>query len=157
MQFNFLADGLDVPDTFTFGSNFGDDPTQPHVGVYQSFPTQNDDTLNAQSLNATYAFDEGALTSVEFGVRRSDRETSQFRSGFAVGNEAGFYQFARNNQDTPAENPNPFSNSIPGFSPVFLGAGLYSVEQFDGDFSGFPNFPGNRLRCRVCIVSGVNA
>ncbi|MEM7704778.1 MAG: TonB-dependent receptor [Pseudomonadota bacterium] len=172
VQFDFLLNGLDVPQTFTLGNNFGDDPSQPYVGVYQSFPTQNDDTLDAAAFDVKYDFERvSGITSVEVGVRRSSRETSQERTGFAVGNEAGFYQFARNNADSPEANPNPFVNDIPGFSPVFVDPSFYSVEQFNGDFSGYPNylaidfdavtglFPGltpSQLAGRAAAIAGGN-
>jgi len=138
--FNIGLNELNVPDTFTFENNFGSNPDQIAVGAFQSFPTTNDDELIALASSVEYAFEESAFTSVEFGVRYSERTSSQFREGFAVGNEAGFFQFARNNDDAGIENPNPFNNDLPGFSPVFLDPSLFNVEEFDGEFSGFPNF-----------------
>jgi len=138
--FNIALDGLNVPSTFTFDNNFGSNPDQVHVGAFQSFPTTNEDELTALASSVEYEFEESGFSSIEFGARYSERTTSQLREGFAVGNEAGFYQFARNNDDTGVDNPNPFNNTIPGFSPVFLDPSLYTVEQFDGEFSGYPSF-----------------
>ncbi len=138
--FNIGLDGLDIPSTFTLGNNFGSNPNQVAVGAFQSFPTTNEDELTAFSSGAEYQFGDTGITSIEFGARYSERSTSQLREGFAVGNEAGFYQFARNNDDAGVQNPNPFVNSIPGFSPVFLDPNLYNVEQFNDEFAGFPSF-----------------
>jgi len=138
--FDIGLDGLDIPSTFRLQNNFGSNPDQVRVGAFQSFPTTNEDELTAFASSVEYAFERGAVTSVEFGARYSERTTSQLREGFAVGNEAGFYQFARNNDDLGAENPNPFNNSIPGFSPVFVDPSLYTVEQFNSEFSGYPSF-----------------
>jgi len=138
--FNIGLDGLNVPNTFTLQNNFGSNPEQVRVGAYQSFPTTNEDELTALASSIDYAFEESAFTSIEFGARYSERTTSQLREGFAVGNEAGFYQFARNNDDAGIANPNPFNNDIPGFSPVFVDPSNYTVEQFNGEFAGYPSF-----------------
>jgi len=137
-SFNYLQDGLDVPSTFTFSENFGNDPSLVHVGGYQAFPTTNEDELTAFAGDVEYAFNDSPFTSVQFGSRYSERTASQDRRGFSLGNDAGFYQFAQNNDGIRA---NPFvDESIPGFSPVFVGPELYDVEQFNGAFSGFPNY-----------------
>lgn len=138
--FGIGLDGLNVPSTFTLQNNFGSDPSQVHVGAFQSFPTTNEDEIAAVAGDVEYAFDSNGITSIEFGVRYSERTATQFREGFAVGNEAGFYQFARNNSDFGIDNPNPFVNSLPGFSPVFVDPSLYSVQQFNEEFSGYPSY-----------------
>ncbi|MEO1203216.1 MAG: TonB-dependent receptor, partial [Pseudomonadota bacterium] len=136
--FNFRQDGLNAPSLFTFDNNFGDNPGQLAVGGIQSFPTVNEDELTSFKADIEYAFDDGPLDSVQFGARYSDRSTTQARSGFSLGNDAGFYQFAQNNDGVRA---NPFvTEAIPGFSPVFLDPNLYTVEQFDGDLGGYPSY-----------------
>ncbi|MEM8547937.1 MAG: TonB-dependent receptor plug domain-containing protein, partial [Pseudomonadota bacterium] len=94
--FNFQQNGLNVPSVFTFDNNFGDNPAQVAVGGIQSFPTENEDELTAIATEFEYAFAEGPLSTIQFGARYSDRSTSQVRSGFSLGNDAGFYQFAQN-------------------------------------------------------------
>ena len=138
IQFQLLQDGLNVPSVFTFSNNFGDDPSQLFVGSYAANPTANEDELFALSADAKYDFDSEGIESLQLGVRTSNRDAAQIRNAFSVGNTGGFFQFAQNNSgDGPA---NPFANSIPGFSPVFVPASLYSVENFNGDFTGFPSF-----------------
>ncbi|MEO1036551.1 MAG: TonB-dependent receptor [Pseudomonadota bacterium] len=136
--FNFLQDGLDIPAVFTFDNNFGDDPSQVAVGGYQAFPTENGDELVALQADIEYAFSDGPLTTVQFGARFSERDSSQLREGFSLGNDAGFYQFAQNNDGVRA---NPFvTETIPGFSPVFLDPSLYSVANFNEEFAGYPSY-----------------
>ncbi len=135
--FNYQQNGVDVPGTFTFGNDFGDNPSQAAIGGLQWFPTTNDDELSAIAGDLSYELD-GLFTSIDFGARFSDRESSQFREGVSLGNDGGFYQFAQNNDD---EGPsNPFVNDIPGFSPVFLPADQVSVGSFNGEFAGYPDY-----------------
>ena len=135
--FNYGQNGVNVPGTFTFDNNFGSVPGQAAIGGLQWFPTTNDDELTAFALDFSRELD-GFFTSVDFGARISDRESSQFREGVSLGNDGGFYQFAQNNDD---EGPsNPFVNSIPGFSPVFLTDDQFSVGTFNSEFSGYPDY-----------------
>ena len=138
VEFGYRSGGLDAPSTFTLGEQFGDDPSLVHVGAYQAFPTDNEDELNAFAGDVEYAIGDEGFTSVQFGFRVSERTTSQVRRGYSVGNEAGFYQFARTNDD--AFNANPFEGRTPGFTPVFVDPSLYTVEQFDEEFAGFPQY-----------------
>ncbi|MEM6818616.1 MAG: TonB-dependent receptor [Pseudomonadota bacterium] len=136
--FNFQQDGLNVPSVFSFDNNFGDNPGQVAVGGIQAFPTENEDELTAIATEFEYAFSDGPFSTVQFGARYSDRTASQVRSGFSLGNDAGFYQFAQNNNGVRA---NPFvTETIPGFSPVFIDPSLYSVQNFNGDFAGYPSY-----------------
>ena len=136
--FNFQQNGLNVPSTFTFDNNFGDNPAQVAVGGIQAFPTENEDELTAIAGEIEYEFNDGPFSTIQFGARYSDRSTSQVRSGFSLGNDAGFYQFAQNNDGVRA---NPFvTETIPGFSPVFIDPSLYSVQQFNGALSGYPSY-----------------
>jgi len=135
--FNYQQNGVNVPGTFTFGNDFGSNPAQAAIGGLQWFPTTNDDELAAIAGDISYELG-GAFTSVDFGLRFSDRESSQFREGVSLGNDGGFYQFAQNNDD---EGPsNPFVNTIPGFSPVFLTPDQYTVGTFNNEFAGYPDY-----------------
>ncbi|MEO1201647.1 MAG: TonB-dependent receptor [Pseudomonadota bacterium] len=135
--FNYQQNGINVPGTFTFDNNFGSVDGQAAIAGLQWFPTTNDDELSAIAGDISYDLG-GAFTSIDFGVRFSDRESSQFREGVSLGNDGGFYQFAQNNDD---EGPsNPFVNDIPGYSPVFLSADQYTIGRFDQEFAGYPDY-----------------
>ena len=136
--FTFQQNGLNAPRVFQFSNNFGDNPAQIAVGGIQAFPTDNEDELSAFAADIEREFEDSLFTSVQLGARYSDRSTSQVRRGFSLGNDAGFYQFAQNNDGVRA---NPFvDESIPGFSPVFLDSSFYTVQRFNDDFSQYPSY-----------------
>ena len=124
----FLVNGVTSIPTLAFANDFTDLSTA-RLSSFGAFPFDNEDELFAYAGDFEYRFDRlfGFLDSVEFGIRYSEREATQFResSGFGFGNDAGFFQFA----------------GMP-FTPIELTAVNSSVECFSGSFAdnGFPCF-----------------
>ncbi len=118
VQFN----GTDIPN-LAFNNDFTD-RSRFFLSRFGAFPFVNEDELNAVALDFSRALNAGPLASIDFGVRVSEREASQFRESADFGNDAGFFQFA------------------PELSPVALTPENSSVECFSGEFAnrGAPCF-----------------
>ncbi len=120
----YRLNGTDIPRV-----DFANDLTDRSVARlanFGAFPFENDDELFAYEGEFEYfTGDWPILSSIEVGVRYSEREASQFResAGGGFGNDAGFFQFA----------------GMP-FEPIELTNRNSSVECFSGEFrdAGFP-------------------
>lgn len=125
-QVTFLINGVTNIPTLDFANDFTD-RTQARLASFGAFPFENDDELFAYALDFKYDLNIPFVSSIEAGVRYSQREATQFResAGFGFGNDAGFFQFA----------------GMP-FTPIQLTAENSTIECFDGEFAanGFPCF-----------------
>ncbi len=117
-----LLRGVDLPQV-AFGQDLTDRNLH-RLARFGVFPFENEDRLFAFRGDANYRFDS-FISSIDFGVRYSTRDASQFRESADFGNDAGFFQFA--------ETPLP---------PIQLTEANSSIQCFRGAFAaaGFPCF-----------------
>ncbi|TDF35531.1 TonB-dependent receptor [Alteromonadaceae bacterium M269] len=120
---SYILNGTDLP-TVNIGQDFSD-RSNLFLSRFGAFPFENNDELFAVAAEVAYQFEDNDwLSSIQAGIRISDREADQFRTSADVGNDAGFFQFA------------------PSLPPVALDDSNSSIECFSGDFAraGFPCF-----------------
>lgn len=114
--------GTGIP-TFNFANDFTN-RSDFFLSRFGAFPFENEDELLAGALDFSRALNWGPISSIDFGVRVSDRDAEQNRVSADFGNDAGFFQFAA---------------ALP---PVALTTDNSSVECFSGTFAsnGAPCF-----------------
>lgn len=117
-----LLRGVDLPQ-IAFGQDLTDRNLY-RLARFGVFPFENEERLFAYRGDVNYRFDT-FVKSVDFGVRYSTRDASQFRESADFGNDAGFFQFA----ETP-------------LAPIQLTDANSSIQCFRGAFAaaGFPCF-----------------
>jgi phosphoribosylformimino-5-aminoimidazole carboxamide ribotide isomerase len=120
---SILFNGTNIP-TVSIGQDLSD-RSNLFLSRFGAFPFTNTDELFAVATDAEYRFDNSDfISSVQVGVRYSDREADQFRTSADFGSDSGFFQFAL---------------SLP---PVALDDSNSSIQCFSGEFAanGFPCF-----------------
>ena len=120
ISISYLLHGLDLPDVGFSQAEAFTDLDRVMVTKYGIYPYENEDELNAYRFDLTYEIDDNALlSSVEFGMRYSDREYSNDRSVFEYGSDSSF------------------SASQP---PLRLTDDMVEVVDWEGDFSYLPSY-----------------
>ncbi len=120
VSISYLLNGNGLPDV---GFNQADDFTDINkvmVSKYGIYPFQNEDALSAVRLDLKYELaDNTVISSVEAGVRYSDREYSNDRSLFEYGDSGAF----------SVKEP-----------PLRLTDDMVEVVDWQGEFSHFPSY-----------------
>lgn len=119
VSISYLLNGLDLPDLGFNQADAFSDINRVMVSKYGIYPYENEDEVTAYRLDFKYDLDSDWLSSVEFGVRWSDRTYSNDRSVFEYGNDGGF------------------SSTQP---PLRLTQDMVTVVDWSGDFSYFPSY-----------------
>ncbi len=115
---NYQLNGLNAPD-LGFNQDFTD-IDKVMVSKFGTFPFEFTDTLKAAKLDGIYEFDNNNwLSSIEVGIRYSEREYDKERSVFQYGDDGGF-----------STSEGPFR----------LNSDLATPTGFSGDFGNFPGF-----------------
>ncbi len=119
IQINYQLNGLDLPDVgFNQAAAFSD-INRVMVSKYGIYPFQNEDEVDAYRFDLTYELDNDFISSIEVGVRYSDREYSNDRSVFEYGSDS------------------TFSATEP---PLRLTSDIAQIVNWEGDFSNFPGY-----------------
>ncbi len=119
VSINYLLNGLNLPDVgFSQADKF---TSLDHVMVskYGIYPYHNEDDLNAYRIDFKYTLDTDIVSSVEWGMRYSEREYSNQRSVFEYGSDASF---------------------LTSQPPLKLTEDMVNVVNWEGDFSYFPSY-----------------
>ncbi|MFT4789843.1 MAG: iron complex outermembrane receptor protein, partial [Paraglaciecola sp.] len=120
ISINYLLHGLDLPDVGFSQADAFTDLDRVMVSKYGIYPYENEDELSAYRFDMTYHIDDNAfLSSIEFGLRYSDREYSNDRSVFEYGSDSSF----------SARQP-----------PLRLTSDMVDVVNWEGDFSYLPSY-----------------
>ncbi|QIL90226.1 TonB-dependent receptor [Microbulbifer sp. SH-1] len=131
---HYLLNGLN-PASFTADQSYTDLNTiaLTEVGMW---PYINRNELNAYKFDMKYELDMGFVSSVEAGVRYSEREFSAQRQQAGYGWEFGGH---------PTE------------LPIQLTADMVDVVSFGGELSGYPDFLAIDFDDAVALVNAANA
>ena len=117
VSINYRLNGLNLPDV-GFNQRF-DDINNVMVSKYGTYPYLFTDDLKAFKIDGAYDFESDIISSLEFGVRLSERNYDRTRKVFEYGNDGAFSAL-----EPPFRLTNDLAQSV-GFS---------------GDFSNFPNY-----------------
>ncbi|MCL1078695.1 TonB-dependent receptor [Parashewanella spongiae] len=119
VSINYQLNGLDLPDVGFNQADAFSDINRVVVSKYGIYPFLNDDSITAYRLDFDYSLDSEIFSSVQFGVRYSDRHYSKDRAVFEYGNDGAF------------------SKKEP---PLRLTEDMVDVVDWEGDFSYFPSY-----------------
>ena len=119
VSISYLLNGLDLPDIGFNQADAFSDVNRVMVSKYGIYPYQNEDEVTAYRLDFLHQLDNDFLSSVEFGVRYSDRTYSNDRSVFEYGNDGAF------------------SSTEP---PLQLTDDMTTVVDWEGEFDYFPSY-----------------
>lgn len=120
VSMSYLLNGLNLPDVGFNQADYFTDINKVMVSKYGIYPFVNTDELKAVRLDLAYALeDNDFISSVEFGVRYSEREYTNDRSVFEYGDDGNF----------SAEEP-----------PLRLTEEMVDVVDWEGEFSNFPSY-----------------
>ena len=119
IQINYQLNGLDLPDLAFNQEDAFSDINRVMVTKYGIYPYENEDDLTAYRFDLQYELDNAFISSIEFGVRYSDREYSNDRSVYEYGSDSSF------------------SASQP---PLKLTNDMVDVVDWQGEFSYFPSY-----------------
>jgi TonB-dependent receptor len=119
VSINYKLNGLNLPDIgFSQAGDFTD-INKMMVSKYGIYPFEYQDDLAAYRLDFDYELESEWFSSIEFGVRYSDREYAKDRSVFEYGNDGAF------------------SASQP---PLRLTDDMVNVVDWQGSFGYFPSY-----------------
>ncbi|TKB46385.1 TonB-dependent receptor [Thalassotalea mangrovi] len=119
VSISYMLNGLDLPDVGFSQEDAFTDIDRVMVSKYGIYPYENTDELKAYRLDFNYSLDNDFISSVEFGVRYSDRDYSSDRSVYEYGAD------------------NNFSSSEP---PLRLTEDMVEVVDWEGEFGYFPSY-----------------
>ena len=132
---SYLLNGLNVA-SFTANQSYTDLNTMALTQV-GTWPYINSNELIAYKFDIKYAIDAGFISSIDVGIRYSEREF--------------------NGQRKVAEYGSEFGNNITGEVPLRITADMASIVGFSGDLSGFPDFLMIDYDRAVAAVNAANA
>lgn len=119
VSISYQLNGLNLPDVGFNQADAFTDLDRVMVSKYGIYPYENEDAVKAYRLDFKYDLENDYISSVEFGVRYSDRNYSNRRSVFEYGNDGAF------------------SSAEP---PLKLTSDMASVVDWQGEFSYFPSY-----------------
>lgn len=120
VQIVYKLNGLNLPDVGFNQADAFTDISKVMVSKYGIYPYVNSDEVNAYKLDGKYELEsEGFISSLEAGVRYSERDYSNDRSVYEYGSDSSFL------------------NSQP---PLRLTEDMVEVVNFSGAFSHFPSY-----------------
>jgi TonB-dependent receptor len=120
VSISYLLNGLDLPDLAFNQADAFSDLDRVMVSKYGIYPFVNKDESNAYRFDLTYELNNNFVSSVEFGVRYSERDYSNDRSVFEYGNDSAF------------------SVSEP---PLRLTTEMVEIVNWGSEYSYFPAYP----------------
>ncbi|AGH44346.1 TonB-dependent receptor [Paraglaciecola psychrophila] len=120
VSISYLLNGLDLPDLAFNQAEAFSDLDRVMVSKYGIYPFVNEDESTAYRFDFKYELDSNFVSSVEFGVRHSDRDYSNDRSVFEYGNDSAF------------------SISEP---PLRLTSDMVEINDWSSEFGYFPSYP----------------
>ncbi len=116
---NYQLNGLDLPNVgFSQADDFAD-IDKVLVSKYGIYPYENSDEINAVRIDFKYDLDLPVLSSIEFGLRQTEREYTNDRSVFEYGNDSNFSALE---------------------APLRLTEDMVDVVSWEGQFSYFPDY-----------------
>jgi TonB-dependent receptor len=119
VSISYLLNGLNLPNIgFNQAASFSD-INKVMVSKYGIYPYQNSDELNAVRLDGRYQFDLPVISSIDVGLRYSEREYANDRSVFEYGNDGAFSSTQK---------------------PLRLTQDMVKVVNFSGAFSYIPSY-----------------
>lgn len=119
VSISYLLNGLNLPNIgFNQAAAFSD-INKVMVSKYGIYPYKNSDELNAVRLDGRYQFDLPVISSIDIGLRYSEREYSNDRSVFEYGNDGAFSSTQK---------------------PLRLTQDMVKVVNFTGAFSYIPSY-----------------
>lgn len=119
VSISYLLNGLNLPNIgFNQAAAFSD-INKVMVSKYGIYPYKNSDELNAVRLDGRYQFDLPVISSIDVGLRYSEREYSNDRSVFEYGNDGAFSSTQK---------------------PLRLTQDMVKVVNFTGAFSYIPSY-----------------
>lgn len=86
-QASIALNGISVP-KFSLSRSYTDTSTL-RLGLYEEYPYINDDKVDSARIDGKYEFDNSLFTSVESGIRYSERNHKQSRQVFVYGDGGG--------------------------------------------------------------------
>lgn len=119
ISISYLLNGLDLPDLGFNQADAFSDVNRVWLSKYGIYPFQNKDDLDAYRIDFVYELDTPIVSSVEFGLRYSEREYSNRRSVYEFGSDSTFL----NSQ-----------------APLALDNNIASVVDWQGEFAYFPSY-----------------
>jgi iron complex outermembrane recepter protein len=119
ISISYLLNGLDLPDLAFNQKDAFADIDRVMVSKYGIYPYENKDELKAYRFDLKYDLDNEYVSSIEFGLRYSDREYNNDRSVYEYGNDSAF------------------SVSQP---PLRLTQDMVQVVDWQGEFGYFPSY-----------------
>ncbi len=119
VQISYLLNGLDLPDVGFNQADAFSDLDRVMVSKYGIYPFQNEDEVQAYRFDLKYELDNDFISSIEVGVRYSDREYANDRSVFEYGSDSSF------------------SDLEP---PLRLNSDIAQVVNWEGEYSFFPSY-----------------
>jgi len=119
VSISYLLNGLNLPDVGFNQEAAFTDVNRVMVSKYGIYPYINSDEVNAFKLDGKYELDNPVISSIEAGVRYSEREYSNDRQVFEYGSDGAFL------------------SSQP---PLRLTDDMVDVVNFSGNFSHFPSY-----------------
>ncbi|MGJ8678710.1 TonB-dependent receptor [Paraglaciecola sp.] len=120
VSISYGLNGLNLPDLAFNQADAFSDLSRVMVSKYGIYPFVNEDESKAIRFDLEYALDNDYISSIEFGVRHSEREYSNDRSVFEYGNDSAF------------------SVSQP---PLQLTPDMVEIVEWQGEFGYFPAYP----------------
>jgi TonB-dependent receptor len=114
---NYRLNGLNLPNA-SFNQSF-DNINTLMPSKYGTYPYEYTDELKAFRLDGVYQMDGDIFTSLEMGIRFSERNYDQNRSVFEYGSDGAF---------------------LPTEPPFRLTSGMATPVSWSGDFSYFPGY-----------------
>ncbi len=90
MSISYLLNGLNLPDVGFNQEAAFTDVNRVMVSKYGIYPYINSDEVNAFKLDGKYELDNPVISSIEAGVRYSEREYSNDRQVFEYGSDGPF-------------------------------------------------------------------
>jgi phosphoribosylformimino-5-aminoimidazole carboxamide ribotide isomerase len=139
---NYELNGLNLP-SISFNDDIQNalsDPSRMMVGSLEKYPHIEENSANSARLDFKLAIDSAVVSSLETGIRWSDRAYHIKRQAYNycdIGNYGnnlrnGNYVLGYDQDGTPIESET--------CRPYQLKAGEYEVVQLEGDFADFPAF-----------------
>jgi len=119
VSINYLLNGLNLPDIGLNQADAFTDLNKVMVSKYGIYPYVNSDKVTAYRFDLKYDLETDFISSIEAGVRYSERRYANNRSVFEYGSDSGF----------SALQP-----------PLHLTEDMVNVVDWQGDFSYFPSY-----------------
>jgi len=118
------------------------DPNRMMVTALEKYPNKEDNEASSVKLDFTYELDTEFLSSIETGLRWSERSHVFDRKMYFLGNHSSQHQPRRNGDYVITWDTSDPANIVPAtmIKPYQLSEGEYEVVQLGGSFGDYPAF-----------------